>query len=118
MLDVGCGACSPLRVCSAERLVGYEAYEPDLEKARGAATHDEFVQGTVQELGERFHEGQFEACCALDVIEHLTKTDGLEFLATLERIASKKVLIFTPGIHAPGERSARRFPRTSLGVAA
>lgn len=33
---------------------------------------------------------------ALDVIEHLTKADGLKLLDQMERLARKRVLIFTP----------------------
>ena len=33
---------------------------------------------------------------ALDVIEHLEKTDGLRLLDQMETIARKKVIIFTP----------------------
>jgi hypothetical protein len=40
---------------------------------------------------------------ALDVLEHLSKEDGYAMLHAMERIASKKVLIFTPNGFLPQE---------------
>ena len=70
VLDVGCGARSPLRFLSCEWLVGADAYHPDIVQAREAGTHDEFHLLDARELGRYFRERQFDACVALDVLEH------------------------------------------------
>ncbi len=101
VLDVGCGATSPLRFLSCKRLVGVDAYQPDLDRARTAGTHDEFVLANARELKSHFAKGEFDACVALDVVEHFTKEDGIRFLHSLETIATRKVIIFTPNGFLP-----------------
>ncbi len=101
VLDVGCGRTSALRFLSCKRLVGVDAYAPDLECARAAETHDEFVLADGNKLRPLFRVNEFDACVALDLIEHLSKNDGLVFLQTLEAIAKRKVVIFTPNGFLP-----------------
>ena len=101
ILDIGCGKSSPLRFISNTYLVGIDACEYDLEQAKILQTHDEYILGTANDLKQHFKSKQFDACVALDVIEHLTKEDGLRFIRTLEEIAKKKVVIFTPNGFLP-----------------
>lgn len=101
VLDVGCGYTSPLRHFGFERLVGVEGYRPSYESARLSRTHHELVCEDVRELVRLFKPGEFDACVAIDVIEHLTKEDGLKLVAAMENIASKKVVFFTPNGFLP-----------------
>lgn len=96
MLDVGCGSDSALSMFGFDHLVGIEGYASSLETARKNQTHHELVLGDVRYLERYFHPGQFDACVALDVIEHLTKADGLKFMAAMESIALRKVVFLTP----------------------
>ena len=96
ILDVGCGKSSPLRFIPDSYLVGVEADSKELEQAKKLRTHDEYFMVDVKKLGEFFETDQYDACVALDVIEHLTKSDGLRLIQDLERIARNKVVIFTP----------------------
>jgi hypothetical protein len=50
----------------------------------------------VQDVGRFFGRHQFDCCVALDLIEHLTKEEGHQLIRDMERIASKRVLLFTP----------------------
>ncbi len=45
---------------------------------------------------DRFADDSFEVVLALDVIEHLQKSEGPVLLSQMERIASKRVVLFTP----------------------
>ncbi|MBM4148906.1 MAG: class I SAM-dependent methyltransferase [Lentisphaerae bacterium] len=101
ILDVGCGKSSPLRFVECRHLVGMDAFQPDLDRARAGGTHDEFVFGDGREAGRLFGAGQFDACVALDFIEHLTREDGLKLLKSLERIARRRVVVFTPNGFLP-----------------
>jgi len=96
VLDIGCGCYSPLRFLRCARLVGADLYQDDLDRAKTAQTHDEFIKADARDLKRYFQENAFDACVALDVIEHLPKTDGLAFLEDLEHIAKRKVVISTP----------------------
>lgn len=95
-LDVGCGGGSPTRLLGFDFSVGMEAHPPSLELARKNKTHNEFVAARVQDIGRHFRTGQFDCVVALDLIEHLTKEEGLALIREMERIARKKILIFTP----------------------
>ncbi|MEI7809445.1 MAG: class I SAM-dependent methyltransferase [Verrucomicrobiota bacterium] len=96
VLDIGCGMNPTLRQLGVSQTCGAEGYAPSFNEARRQNTHDQLVQCDVRELSRHFQPGQFDACIALDVIEHLAKPDGLKLLADMERIARKRVVIFTP----------------------
>jgi SAM-dependent methyltransferase len=96
VLDVGCGNESSLRYLGLKHLAGIEGYEPSFQMAKAAKTHDELFLGDVRDIDRLFKPGQFDACVALDLIEHLTKEDGLKLMESLERVAAKKVVFFTP----------------------
>ena len=106
ILDVGCGRSGQLRLLGASNTTGFEGYQPDFEEAKRLKTHDQLVQGDARELSRYFQAGQFDACIALDVIEHLTKDDGLKLMRDMERIAKKKAIFFTPKGFLPQRRTA------------
>ncbi len=96
VLDVGCGASPTMRQIGVSHPVGVEGYKPSIDQARKLNTHDEIIEADVRELGRHFQPGEFDACIALDVIEHLAKPDGIKLMQDMERVASKKVIFFTP----------------------
>lgn len=101
VLDLGCGNNSPLTTLRTQRLVGFEGFEPALAEAKARATHDDWVLGDVRKLGELLGERRFDACVALDLIEHLPKEDGWRLLDAMERVATRKVIVFTPNGFLP-----------------
>lgn len=96
VLDIGCGVTPTMRQLGVARSCGAEGYAPSFNEAKRQNTHDQLVQCDVRELSKHFQPGQFDACIALDVIEHLTKADGLKLAADMEKIAKKRVIFFTP----------------------
>ncbi len=96
VLDVGCGTSSVLRLFGFKRLVGAEAYAPSVNAARAAGTHHEITQADARELENHFKPGEFDACVALDVIEHLSKQDGLLMMRSMEHISARKTVFLTP----------------------
>ncbi|HZR21916.1 MAG TPA: class I SAM-dependent methyltransferase [Verrucomicrobiae bacterium] len=102
ILDVGCGKGSPLRFLrGGQHLVGVDGFAPALEEARALATHDEYVVGDVRKLATLFPGRSFDACVALDVIEHLPKEDGWHLLDDMEKLAKMAALVFTPNGFVP-----------------
>jgi predicted TPR repeat methyltransferase len=96
VLDVGCGSTPTLRQLGVSHCVGMEGYLPAFEDAQRQNTQDEIICGDVRDLASHFKPRQFDACIAMDVIEHLSKTDGLKLMSDMELIAKKKVVFFTP----------------------
>ncbi len=96
VLDVGCGASPTMRQLAVPHAVGIDGYKPSVDQAKKLNTHDEMVHGDVRELEQYFRPKQFDACVAMDVIEHLPKPDGIKMMQAMERVAVKKVVFFTP----------------------
>lgn len=96
VLDVGCGQASPLRWFGIDHLVGIDGYEPSITTARQNATHHKLIVGDIREMARLFKPGSFDACVALDVIEHLPKENGLTLARDMEIIAAHKTVFFTP----------------------
>jgi SAM-dependent methyltransferase len=98
VLDVGCGTASPVLhvevLCS--RYVGVDRHAPALMEAKERRPTASFVVASHQELADVFRPGSFEVVVALDFIEHLPKPDALVFLDLVERLATERVVIFTP----------------------
>jgi hypothetical protein len=98
LLDLGCGRQSPVKEFSRglSRVVGVDRHVPYLEESLAAGIHHEYRQADVLEIGSVFEPGSFDCVVALDLIEHLPKEEGLRLIPLMERIARKKVIIFTP----------------------
>lgn len=93
MLDVGCGTSPLVRQIGIKHSVGIEGYKPAFDKATQLKTHDQLVFGDVRNLLNYFQPHQFDACIAMDVIEHLTKPEGLKLLDAMEKIARRTVVV-------------------------
>lgn len=105
ILDVGCGSHSPVGLLRGKaRLVGIDAHDGSVKKSQILGIHDEYHIHDVLKIQELFKAGSFDSVVALDLIEHLEKQDGLDLLDAMERIATKKVVVFTPnGFLSQGE---------------
>jgi len=122
-LDIGCGGGSPIRLLNFEYSVGVEGHARTLVEARRNYTHTEYCLARAQDIGKHFTEGQFDCCVALDLIEHLTKEAGDQLIRDMERIASKKVVLFTPNGFLPqrgadGDLQAHRSGWDAAGMSA
>lgn len=97
ILDVGCGNNSPLRLLSKPyKMVGVDGFDKAIAESKQRKIHQEYILGDVRKLTRKFDKKSFDCVIALDVIEHLTKEEGYIFLANLEKIAGKRVILVTP----------------------
>jgi SAM-dependent methyltransferase len=103
LLDVGCGACSPVRAFTRRipHAVGVEGYEPALLASKAAGIHDEYHRLDVRRLADQFEPESFDVVLAVDLLEHLSSEDGLALLSTMETIARVRVVVFTPNGFVP-----------------
>lgn len=97
LLDVGCGINSPVVHLSKRppRLVGVDGFQPSIDESRSKNRHDDYVCSDLLAIDEHFAENSFDCVMALDVIEHFPKEKGSELLDKMERLASKRVVVFT-----------------------
>lgn len=92
ILDVGCGAISPIQYFSQtiKYSVGIDSFAPSIEKSKSAGIHNEYVLMDVMEVSSKFPENSFEYVVAFDLFEHLEKNEGYRLIAMMEKIARKK----------------------------
>ena len=104
LLDVGCGSSSPIKKFSKKfYCVGADAFLPSINKSKKQKIHNKYHRVNILELEKKFNPKSFDCVIALDLIEHLPKKDGLKLIKMMERIARKKVIIFTPNGFLPQE---------------
>jgi hypothetical protein len=103
LLDIGCGHDSPIKRFAhrLERTVGIDQFEGYLERSRETAIHSEYRQVDALEIETVFGPRSFDCVVALDLIEHLEKPQGFRLLEAMERVARKKVIVFTPSGFLP-----------------
>jgi hypothetical protein len=118
LLEAGCGDDSPFGHFkhNFRRSIGVDLFEPAIERSRAAGIHDEYVVGDVRELAALFEPNSVDVVAAFDVIEHLTEPEGRRLLDDMERIARKRVVVFTPnGFLHQGEYAGNPWQVHSSG---
>lgn len=103
LLDVGCGVNSPIGYFKnrVSYTLGIDGFEPSIEKSRSKGFHDEYRCMDLLDIDQYFGQDEFECVLASDVIEHFPKDDGNLLLTKMEKVASKRVIVFTPNGFLP-----------------
>ncbi|MEM2955013.1 MAG: methyltransferase domain-containing protein [Candidatus Nanoarchaeia archaeon] len=103
VLDLGCGANSPIGQLKNKKFysVGVDIFKPNIEKSKKLKIHNKYYNISVLQIDKKFKSKSFDCVLALDLIEHLTKKQGNELIKKMEKIAKKKVIIFTPNGFVP-----------------
>ena len=98
VLDLGCGEQSPIKLFSdrLEYSLGVDNFIPYVECSKNSRIHSDYWLSNVFDACRKIKDKSFDCVLALDLIEHLSKTDGLKLIKEAERIAKKRVIIFTP----------------------
>lgn len=105
LLDVGCGSSSSIKFFSKKLYcVGIDAFQPSIEKSKKEKIHNRYYKMNILDIGKKFKTNSFDCVLASNIIEHLTKKDGLRFLKMIEDIAKKKVIVYTPNGFVPQEK--------------
>jgi len=118
LLDVGCGADSPVQYLQhrVAHLVGVDGFQRSIDASREKRIHDDYRCIDILHIGRTFARDSFDCVLASDVIEHLNKDDGYRLVEQMESIARKKSIIFTPnGFLAQGEHSDNPLQRHRSG---
>lgn len=96
VLDLGCGKSSPIQHLNLGFTMGIDVYEPYLRESKEKGIHDQYLKTDVLDIDKQIKEKSFDAVIMIDLIEHLSKEDGAKLIRKAERIAEKKVIVFTP----------------------
>jgi hypothetical protein len=101
VLDVGTGPMGLLASLPCRVKLGLDAHRPYLEHRE---TSDAIpIHASALELESLFLADSVELVTLLDVIEHFERDVALEVITQSERIASRRVLLFTPRGFFPQE---------------
>ena len=103
LLDLGCGTNSPIFNFKhkLEYTLGVDIFEPSLLQSKKNDIHSNYVRLDVADLGNAIKNKSFDCVLASDLLEHLSKKDGLKFISVIEKIAKRKVIILTPNGFIP-----------------
>lgn len=99
VLDIGCGrgiVGALLRIYrEPQTIVGIDIFDPYLDFCRRSGVYDRLVKHDLRNTPLPFKTDHFDLSVALEVVEHLPKTDGMKLLEEMERV-SKHVIVSTP----------------------
>lgn len=116
VLDIGCGLRPQGFFRPAVHLLcePHEEYVSLLEDALVDEPGAVVLRSRAQELLPLLPDRSVDSVFLLDVVEHLSKTDGRELLSECERVARCQIVVFTPlgflpQTYAAGERDAWGF---------
>jgi 2-polyprenyl-3-methyl-5-hydroxy-6-metoxy-1,4-benzoquinol methylase len=97
ILDVGCGALSPiLKIGYGPKADGVDIFRPYVMMHQLAGNYRDCKVRNILET--KFEHEKYDAVVVCDVLEHLSK-DAVrrgKLIETLEKVAQKKIVIFTP----------------------
>lgn len=99
VLDLGCGDGSFIsNVLKGERkkVVGVDIHKESLEKAKKLKFYKELIRANVLKLPSRLRRRKFDVVISSQVLEHLSKKEGVKFLNEMERLAKKRIVVSTP----------------------
>lgn len=100
-LEIGCGPDSPARRIPFERYVGIDGHAPTVAEAKRRDPAGDYRLARAEGLRSMFSEGEFDCVIGLDLIEHLTKEDGLRLMDDMAFVARRRILLFTPNGFLP-----------------
>lgn len=124
VLDIGCGIMqSTLDTCptysldklKCHHIIGVDIYRPYLKRIKDKKNISVLNCNIIKNCG-MFLDRSFDVVLLLDIIEHLVIEQAINLVWESERIARKKVIIYTPSYwYDNAEHSEEHFPYTGLG---
>lgn len=106
LLDLGCGKDSPIKFFSEKfkYSLGVDNFPDYIKQSKEKKIHSEYLLEDILSACKRIKSKSFDCVLASDLIEHFSKEDGEILIKEMERIAVKKVFIFTPNGFVPQKK--------------
>ncbi|WP_438448225.1 hypothetical protein [Gorillibacterium sp. sgz5001074] len=101
MLDVGAGVCRISGDFQVPLILALEAHRPYLENRTNRSPHIIPLHMDALKMEKVLLPKTVSSVLIADVIEHVTKKEGLELLRQAEVIAVNRVVVFTPSGYFP-----------------
>ena len=95
VLDLGCGTMNITGKLKCKVIFGVDAHQPYIDELKDSG-HTYVYCGKIEKYLPDFKKKSFDVVMSIDSIEHLTKPAALKAIGQMERIARKRVIIFTP----------------------
>lgn len=98
LLDVGCGIMPVTKHIKCKYITGVDVWKPYIDQISNKLNRSLFkvLCFDVEKSLDTIMTNKFDIVVALDVMEYFEKATSLRLINEMERIASKKVIIFTP----------------------
>jgi len=100
VIDFGCGLMPHTRYLKCKRLIAIDGWEPSVDRLGDELSDRENIFLCFFEITESslsaINSKSTDVCMAIDVVEHFEKEKSLSLIKHMERIAKKRVVIFTP----------------------
>ena len=97
ILELGAGKSTYLRLFENDfHITALDAYEKSLEIAKKENLFDAYIVGNTNKLMEKVAPKSFDSVVAFDLIEHLSKEDGMKLIEDMTEVAKKSIIIYTP----------------------
>jgi len=74
--------------------LGVDIYPPAIEESRKKGIHTSYRQADLTAVA--FEDGSFDAVMGFNILEHLSREDGLNLIETANRWAKRKVIFSLP----------------------
>jgi hypothetical protein len=94
ILDLGCGANSPVQYINAAYTLGVDNDQESLEESDKNTIHTEYLKADIMKL--EYGEKSFDAVLILDVLQYLDKGEGQAIISRAQIWAKKRLIVTVP----------------------
>jgi len=99
VIDFGCGLMPLTRNIKCKKMIGIDGWYPYIKQLRDELVEQKHIFIWHLDLSgpllEAANDNSVDVTLAIDFIEHLGKEDALIFIKHMERIARRRVIIYT-----------------------
>jgi len=117
ILDLCCGAGVVSDGFVYKNITGVDIYKPYLDIYKKNVLNSEIITSNLSEtLLADFKDKSYDIVVCLDGVEHIEKNNSIKLIENMERVARKKVIIFTPEHAEDPEKIVPNFSHNAWGI--